>query len=72
VREVNAVLAEVRGPLSEQQQLLMAEVTEATVDSHLSTCINTHEAVRDATARFNALKEAGQLVSTLTSNLFFK
>lgn len=61
ISEVNAVLEEVRGALTETQQLLMAEVTEATVDAHLATCLNTHQAVRDATARFMALKEAGQL-----------
>lgn len=65
VSEVNAVLEEVRRPMAETRQMLVQQVTDATVDAHLATCMNTYKAVADATDRFMAMKEAGHLVSRL-------
>lgn len=59
--EVAAVLEEVRGPVCEERQQLVKQVTEATVDVHLATCVNTLKAVADARARFMAMKASGQL-----------
>ncbi|XP_076468798.1 nuclear hormone receptor E75-like [Babylonia areolata] len=59
--EVNAVLQEVRGALSESRQQLVQQVTEAAVDAHLTTCINTQQAVAEARTRFMAMKASGQL-----------
>ena len=63
VSEVNAILEEVRAPMTETRQMLVQQVTDATVDAHMATCMNTYKAVEEATARFMAMKEAGQLVS---------
>ncbi|KAL8600118.1 hypothetical protein ACOMHN_009725 [Nucella lapillus] len=59
--EVTAVLQEVRGALSESREQLVQHVTEAAVDGHLATCINTQQAVADARIRFMAMKASGQL-----------
>nr|KAG5708445.1 hypothetical protein BaRGS_026172 [Batillaria attramentaria] len=61
VSEVHAVLEEVKGAMSDTRRVLVQQVSEATVDAHLATCINTHKAVSEATARFMAMKEAGAL-----------
>lgn len=61
VSEVNAVLEDVQSSMSESRRVLVQQVSEATVDAHLTTCINTHKAVSEATARFMAMKEAGAL-----------
>lgn len=61
VSEVTAVLKEVSGAMSEVRQRLVAQVTEATVEAHLSTCSNSHKAVAEGRARFQAMKASGQL-----------
>ncbi|XP_076447305.1 nuclear receptor ROR-alpha-like [Babylonia areolata] len=59
--EVAAMLAEVRGASPETQQLLVQQVSEATVEAHKATCINMQHVVQDARTRFTAVKEAGGL-----------
>lgn len=59
--EVAAVLEDVRAAVTETRQLLVQQVSKATEEAHQSTCINQHQAVHEARARFMAMKEAGQL-----------
>lgn len=61
VSEVTAILEEVKRAVPEAVQLLVQQVADATVDAHMATCMNTHKAVSEATQRFMAMKEAGQL-----------
>ena len=64
VPDAGAVLEQLRGALSESRQLLLQQVTDATVEAHLSTCINTQAAVSQALARFRERRDSDQLVSS--------
>ncbi|KAL8617439.1 hypothetical protein ACOMHN_064042 [Nucella lapillus] len=59
--DVKAIMDEVRQTPSETRRLLIEQVTDAVVDAHLLTTINTHKSIEEANLRIQEKSEEGEL-----------
>lgn len=55
---VDHILAEVRETPSDTRRLLICQVTDAVIEAHMATTINTHANVQEANVRITKLKES--------------
>lgn len=59
--DVKAIMEEVRQTPSESRRLLIEQVTDAVVDAHLLTTLNTHKSIEEANQRIQANLKEGEL-----------